>query len=73
MDVRCQAGKLHAVLGDGWIEIRCHNKWCGHRPGTVVIHRFDVTTGELIQTKKYAQPKEETRGAPCSGAAVRSA
>ena len=52
-ELRCPA-KLHFVLIDGHIlERKCNSKFCGHEPGIVVLHRWDINTGELIETLKY--------------------
>jgi hypothetical protein len=38
------------------IEVRCRSRRCGHRPGVVVIHGFDVETGKLLGTRRFAEP-----------------
>lgn len=56
MELRC-GKRLHAILADdGILEISCRSALCGHKDGTVVIHRFNLTTGELINTKYYKDP-----------------
>ncbi len=58
IELRCDK-RLHGVLtDDGVIEVSCRSALCGHRDGTVVIHRFDAKTGELIDTKYYKDPNE---------------
>lgn len=54
-ELRC-ASKKHAVLieeGSGLLEIKCDSRFCGARPGAIVLHRFDLTTGALVDTHKY--------------------
>lgn len=56
MDLRCPH-KLHGmIVSDGVLEVKCDSKFCGHSPGAVVLHRFDVNTGELLETKTFKNP-----------------
>jgi len=56
IELRCDK-RLHGVLtNDGVIEVSCRSALCGHKDGNVVIHRFDATTGELLDTKEYKDP-----------------
>lgn len=52
MEMRCEH-KLHGIVVDGLVEVKCRSQLCGHRPGVVVIHKFDGMTGELVDTKRY--------------------
>lgn len=53
IDLRC-GKRLHGRLtDDGVLEVACRSALCGHVDGVVVIHRFDVKTGELIGTDRY--------------------
>lgn len=68
MEIRCDSKKFGELTDDGVIEVKCPSKFCGAAPGTVVIHRFDPLTGELIQTKRFRDPvpvaiEEEVQGA----------
>lgn len=56
--LRCGA-KQHAVLRDGRIEVKCTSRFCGAKPGIVVLHYFHTTTGDLLETKRYKDPKKE--------------
>lgn len=56
MDLRCVSGILHGKLMDGLLEVRCKSNRCGHRPGTIILHRFDVLSGQLVETKKFTDP-----------------
>lgn len=60
MAVELRCGKrLHGVLtDDGVLEVACRSALCGHVDGQVVIHRFDVATGALIDTQFYKDPSE---------------
>jgi hypothetical protein len=62
MELRCDH-KLHGILiRDGILEVMCSSALCGKRPGVVVLHQFDVNTGELKATKKYKDmPKTNKR------------
>jgi len=58
-DLRCQ-GKKHGVLiDDETVEIKCNSRWCGAASGIVVLHRFDLRSGELLETLRYADPITE--------------
>lgn len=68
MDLRCKGNKLHAIISDGKLEVRCDSRWCGKRPGVVIIHRFSIVTGELMDTLTFKSPhptnsRKETNGA----------
>ena len=77
MEIRCEHKKFGELTGDGYIEVKCPSRFCGE-PGTVVLHRFDPLTGELITTKRFRDPVpveiEEVQGATQhNSVAVRSA
>ena len=72
MELRCPA-KLHGVLADGVIEVKCASRFCGHEQGTVVFHRFDAVTGELVNTVQFKDPRKERSNAPGNSSAVRTA
>jgi len=77
MGIELRCGKrLHGVLtDDGYLEVSCRSALCGHRDGVVVIHVFDVETGELINTKRYkdaAMIRKEQGDALGQRTAVRS-
>ena len=59
-ELRC-AGTMHGKLDDDILEIKCRRRSCGHRDGTVVLHRFNIHTGELVDTKRFADPKNNRR------------
>lgn len=53
-ELRCEH-KLHATHDDKWIEVSCLSRLCGKRAGVVVLHRFDLETGEMT-TRIYRSP-----------------
>jgi putative transposon-encoded protein len=61
MDIRCPHRKFGEVTEfsgkSGRIEIACPSRWCGKRTGVVVIHTFNLKTGELIGTRQFRSPK----------------
>lgn len=74
-ELRC-GGTMHGrMLDDTHLEVKCGRRSCGHRPGTIVLHVFDLTTGNFT-TRKFADPqntrKESTRDASHSGTTVRA-
>ena len=57
MDIRCERGHLHAIiLPNGQLEVSCRSRFCGAGRGVVVLHRFDLSTGEVVETKRYRDP-----------------
>lgn len=58
---RCVSRRHFEIVGET-LEVKCSSRWCGKVPGVVVIHVFDPSTGELLETKKFRDPsmtKEE--------------
>lgn len=64
---RCPGNKLHAKLNDGKLEVRCESRWCGKRPGVIVIHRFSIESGELIDTVRFRTPHQPSLGKETNG------
>lgn len=54
-ELRCDS-KLHAILDEEFVEIKCGSRFCGAQPGVVILHRFDLRTGDLIKTLKFREP-----------------
>lgn len=71
-DLRCE-GTLHGVVDDGVLEVKCRRRSCGVRPGVIVLHHFNLHTGELVETLKFQDPRKETADDSASRAAVRPA
>lgn len=72
MDLRCPA-KKHGELNGEFIERKCDSRFCGAAPGVVVIHRFAVSTGELVETHRFKDPGKGKAHASRNSTAVRSA
>lgn len=64
MEIRCDNGILFGMVEDNVLEVKCRSRRCGHEVGTVAIHRFDLTTGELQGTLLFNDPatRKETKG-----------
>jgi hypothetical protein len=63
MELRCDGNILHAIVvgeGSGIVEVRCRSKFCGRTAGVVVLHRFDLSTGEAT-TRQYQEPPQPGR------------
>lgn len=57
-DLRC-GSKKHAVLVPGeYLEVKCDSRFCGARRGAIILHRFDLQTGEMIATIEFKNPVE---------------
>lgn len=62
VDLRCD-GTLHGRMTDGrWLEVKCNRRICGYRKGTVILHTIDLQTGEVVSTKKFAEPRKQKEG-----------
>lgn len=62
MDLRCS----HRMFGEVILppvsdpvefEVACPSRWCGKRPGVIVLHRFNLNTGELLSTRQFRNPQ----------------
>lgn len=60
-ELRCNA-KLHARTEEGIVEVKCSSRWCGGGPGIVVLHRFSVSSGDLVETKRFTDPARMIQG-----------
>jgi hypothetical protein len=62
IELRC-GGTMHSKLDIQamTLEVKCGRRGCGAGRGVVVLHTFDLTTGELVGTARFADPikKEE--------------
>lgn len=75
-ELRCP-NKLHGIFDEEshTIEVKCGSRWCGAKPGVVVVHRFNLDTLEMT-TRKFKDPRQAPRsehGARNESAAVRLA
>lgn len=57
MQLRCPSRIHGIVVSEGRIEVKCGSKHCGAESGTTVLHYFDLATGELVETRKFKEPK----------------
>lgn len=55
LQLRC-GNKLHGLVHDGIIEIKCDSRFCGAGQGWTVLHEFSAVTGELITTNVFKNP-----------------
>lgn len=54
MDLRCDNSLLGVLdLESGVLEISCKSRFCGKRPGVTVVHRIDLSTGQVISTRSF--------------------
>lgn len=59
MELRCDH-KMHGeLLGQGILEIKCGSSFCGAAPGIVVLHRFDIHSGKMVETRRFKNPRKE--------------
>lgn len=76
MDLRCPH-KKHGEVLEGIVEVRCKSRLCGARPGLIILHQFDISTGEMVGTMKLKDPnsrkENNANGSDRSSVSVRSA
>lgn len=58
VDLSCPNRSRHAVLYPelGVVEVKCDRSHCGSGKGKVVLHRYNIQTGELTETLRFADP-----------------
>lgn len=58
MDEELRCGyMMHGILrGENLIEVKCKRRPCGAKPGVVVLHTFNLTTGKLVGTVRFRDP-----------------
>lgn len=56
VELRCTS-RLHGVLRNGLVEIKCNSRFCGADKATIVFHYFQPNTGNLVKTAKYKNPE----------------
>lgn len=62
IDLRC-GNTLHGRLTDErWLEVKCKRRACGYVKGTVVLHTIDIKTGEVVNTRCFAEPRNQRKG-----------
>lgn len=71
-ELRCP-GTLHARLDGNLIEVKCKRRSCGVKPGVIVFHQFDLTTGELVRTVRFSDPRKDNPHGTASRTSVRPA
>lgn len=58
-EIRCPS-RLHGRIVNGQFEVKCASKKCkGAQSGVVVLHYFNLLTGELENTKKFRDPARD--------------
>lgn len=72
MNLRCSS-KLHGVVLDGHVlQVKCSSRFCGAAPGVVVMHYFDLKTGEQHTSAFKDAARKGDRHAAAHSAAVRA-
>lgn len=77
IDLRCGTTLHGRLTDDRWLEVKCNRRACGYRKGMVLLHTIDITTGKVVKTDHFAEPKnprKEQGNAPDhTSSSVRSA
>lgn len=59
--LRCPHRKFGELIvpavNDAELAIACPSRWCGKRSGVVIIHSFNIKTGELVHTRQFRSPE----------------
>jgi hypothetical protein len=64
MELRCphrMFAELDPSTDQGLVTVSCPSRWCGRRDGVVVMHTFSTSTGELIKTQLFRDPRKVTK------------
>lgn len=58
LELRCE-GNLFGILSDDrkTLEVKCHRRRCGAKPGTIVLHTISLETGTTINTVRFKEPR----------------
>lgn len=54
----CCTSRKHADVEAGLrgtARVQCRERHCRREPNEIVVHYFDLATGELIETRRYAR------------------
>lgn len=57
IELRCgntMHGKLDVVSDQ--LEVKCGRRSCGAKRGVIVLHTFDLSTGNMVRTDLFADP-----------------
>lgn len=56
--IKCQHSTHFSVEpgGRGVARVYCRNRRCKLHADEITIHHFDLATGELLETRRYARP-----------------
>jgi hypothetical protein len=52
-ELRCPSRVHGRVVSEDVVEVRCASRWCGKRAGVVILHRFEISSGKLLETRQY--------------------
>lgn len=56
MIIRCQGRIIGELIDEDILEVKCRSERCGAKRGVVVLHRINVKTGDLVETKRFSDP-----------------
>lgn len=62
-ELRCANKFYGTVVAPDVIEVSCQSRFCGKRAGVLILHRFEISTGKLINTKEYKTIEMQNREA----------
>jgi hypothetical protein len=61
IELRCSNGIKFGELQEATLEVKCRSARCGAGPGVIVLHEFDVLTGNMIGTQVYRDPVKDNK------------
>lgn len=62
-EVRCRSRILGIVTENGsLLEIKCSSKLCGAAKGVVVFHYIELSTMNVVETKRFKDPSKSFEG-----------
>jgi hypothetical protein len=73
--LRCDHALYGLLTDERWLEVKCKRRACGYQKGLVVLHTIDITSGKVVSTKRFTDPritKENTDAVKHPSPAVRA-
>ena len=62
IDLRCGTNLYGRLTDNRWLEVKCKRRACGYSKGILVLHTIDITTGKVVSTKKFTEPRPTQKG-----------
>lgn len=57
LPLRCDHALYGLLTDERWLEVKCKRRACGYEKGSVVLHTIDIQSGQVVSTRKFADPR----------------